>query len=70
MKETQASKVINYLKKHGSITSLDAIREIGCTRLAAQIFNLKQKGYKIKSEMKTVNTRNGKTRVAVYSLES
>lgn len=46
---TQKDKIIAYIKKHGSITPLDALREFGCMRLATRIFELKEDGYKIKT---------------------
>lgn len=70
MKTTQSMKVLEYMKKHGRITSLDAIREIGCTRLSGRIYDLKKMGYAIDKTMEDVPTRTGEsTRVAVYSLE-
>lgn len=58
---TQAEMVLDYCVKHGSITSLDAIRDIGCTRLAAQIFNLEHKdGYLFSRQNETSKNRFGK----------
>ena len=37
----QRDRVLQYIKDFGSITSLDAIRDIGCTRLSAAIWLLK-----------------------------
>ena len=37
----QKDRVLQYIKDFGSITSLDAIRDIGCTRLSAAIWLLK-----------------------------
>lgn len=39
---TQEQQVYEYIKEHGSITTLDAFVELGITRLSAQIFNLKE----------------------------
>lgn len=68
MRQTQQNKILEYLRSHNSITSLDAFRHIGCTRLAGQIFELKKKGYNITSEMAEVPTRDGTVMVAVYRL--
>ena len=71
MKTSQAMQIIEYMKKHGSITSLEAFQHIGCTRLSGRIYDLKEKGYNISSSMESVPTRDGgKTLVAVYRLES
>lgn len=60
--------IIKYLKQNKSITSLEAFKLFGCTRLSGRIFDLKKQGYNIVSEMETVPTRNGTARVAVYRL--
>ena len=68
MKTTQNMQVLEYIKEHGSITSLQAIRSIGCTRLSGRIYDLKKMGYAIDKTMEEVPTRDGSTRVAVYTL--
>ena len=66
MKVNQSTKILEYIKAHGSITSLEAIQHIGCTRLSGRIFDLKKMGYNIVKNMEEVPTRDGTTRVAVY----
>lgn len=68
MKKTHARQILDYMKEHGSITSLDAIRCFGCTRLSGRIFDLKKMGYAIDKTMEEVPTRDGTARVAVYRL--
>ena len=69
MKVSQCEKIVEYMKKHGSITQLDAYLDIGCWRLASRISDLKRKGYSIKREMITVKNRYGEdVQVAKYSL--
>lgn len=46
---SQCDMVVDYINEFGSITSLDAFRELGATRLSGIIYNLKKQGYKIKS---------------------
>ena len=46
-KTTQMDRVLNYMYAHGSISSLEAIRDLGVTRLADVIFKLKKQGYNI-----------------------
>ena len=66
---TQAQQVLWYMKHRGMITSMDAIREFGCTRLAARIADLRKDGYAIIATPVTVVTANGRTtKVAGYSL--
>jgi hypothetical protein len=56
-----------HLKNYGHITSLEAIREYGVTRLASIIWYLKEEGYNIHSEDVQKTTRFGrKTTIAKY----
>ena len=68
MKITQNEMVIDYLDEYGSITALEAMRDLGIMRLASRIGDLKKQGHKIKSKMVAVRTRNGgTTHIASYS---
>lgn len=65
---TQAQMVIDYIREFGSITPLDALRDLGVMRLASRISELKKNGYAIESKPETVLNRWGKkTKVARYS---
>ena len=57
---TQCEKVLEYMKDFGSITPLDAMRDIGCMRLASRIADLKDQGHAIGKRMKTSKNRYGK----------
>lgn len=46
-KTNKTGKVLEHLKNHGCITSLEAIELYGATRLSAIIFNLRNRGYQI-----------------------
>jgi hypothetical protein len=50
-----------HLKNYGHITSLEAIREYGVTRLASIIWYLKEEGYIIHSTDLKKTTRFGRT---------
>lgn len=54
---TQRDRVIAYMKENGSISSLEAIREFGVTRLAAIICNMKKDGYEIGKMNETSRNR-------------
>lgn len=43
----QEQKIIDYVERFGSITTLDAFRDLAITRLSARIFNIKNMGYKV-----------------------
>lgn len=69
MKITQIERVKQYMEDFGSISSLEAFRDLGITRLAAVIFILKKQGATILTEMRTSTNRWGEdTRYAVYHL--
>ena len=70
MKITQCEMIEEYINEYGSISALEAMRDLGIMRLASRICQLKKQGHKIKSKMVSVATRNGgKTYVARYSWE-
>lgn len=45
MRTTQGERVIDYIKQYGSITPLDAFRDLGITKLATRVSELKREGY-------------------------
>ena len=56
---TQSQEIMIYLHKHGSITPMDALREFGCFRLGARIWDLRHEyGHSIET---VPETKNGKT---------
>jgi hypothetical protein len=62
-------RLLEYLEKNPGITSLDAIYELGDTRLSATIFNLRNSGYNIQDIWKQEKNRYGKdTRFKFYHL--
>ena len=67
---TQKSEVLNHLKEKGSITSLEAIRNYGATRLSSIIYDLRYKdGYDIVTNMVEGKNRYGRmSRFAKYTL--
>lgn len=68
-KPTQKDAVLKYLQEHGSITQGKCTRDLGITRLAARINDLKKGGHNIKSEMISAPNRFGKaTSIAKYFL--
>ena len=58
-KPTQAQRVLEYIKEFGSITQIEALKDLGVMRLASRISNLKDMGYDIKSEVVSVKNRYG-----------
>lgn len=67
--KSQISDVIHHLRKYKSITSMEAIKRYGATRLSGIIFVLKERGFGIETELREVKNRYGHiTRIAVYHL--
>lgn len=56
-RQTHKTRLLAYLREFGSITSLEAIRDLGNTRLSATIFTLKEEGYNITTSDAKVPTR-------------
>ena len=67
--KSQISEIIHHLRKYKSITSMEAIKKYGATRLSGIIYVLKERGFGIETELVEVKNRYGHiTRVAVYHL--
>lgn len=68
---SQWELVLAYIKAHGSITSLDAIMELGIIDLAGRIRDLRHRGYPIVSTPETGKNRWGeKVRFVRYTLNA
>lgn len=62
MKSKQQKMVLNYMNTHGSITSIDAFRDLMVTRLSAVIYELKRKGFVIDSKIEAHTNNDGDTK--------
>lgn len=66
----QKERVLDYLERLGSITSLDAFRDLGVTRLSAIIYRLRDDGYQIKTKDEFATNRFGeRTHYARYEFQ-
>lgn len=69
-KTTQNQRVLDYIAENGSITQLEALRDLGIMRLASRISDLKREGYSIKGVTETVKNRfNEDCHIKRYSME-
>jgi len=69
VREKQTEKILRYMKEHGSITPMEALRHIRCFRLGARIFDLRAEGIEIKKSMESHKDEDGNVvRYARYSL--
>ena len=67
-KDTQANAIYQYVREHGSITPIQASRELGITKLATRISEMTRSGkYSVKKTPVVILTRYGHTRVMRYS---
>lgn len=55
-------RVFDFIMEFGPITSFEAFTELGETRLSARIYELKDKGINIGTEMIAVKNRFGENR--------
>lgn len=67
---TQKEMVLQYIKDFGSITPMEAFSDLGITKLATRVSEMKSEdGIEFKTEMVHGTNRYGKrTRYARYSL--
>lgn len=69
--KSQCDQVLEYIKSNGSITPLEAVRDLGILRLAARVSDLRDRGVRIEREMVSVVNRHGQpTLVASYWIAS
>ena len=66
---TQNDRVLAYMRSHKGIPSLDAYRDLGCTRLSARIADLKRMGIAIGKIMVDRENRYGETVKAAQYFE-
>lgn len=68
--KTQCEEILDYINKFGSITTLEAVTELGCLRLASRVNDLKKAGYNIEGKFETHINKNGeKKRYVRYSVK-
>ena len=66
---TQCDRIRMYMQEFGSITQLEAIRDLGVMRLASRISDMRKDGIEINDKMITVVNRFGeKCSIKEYSL--
>ena len=67
--KSQISDVIKHLRKYKTITSYEAIKKYGATRLSGIIYILRERGFGIETEMiQGKNRYDHMTNYAIYNL--
>lgn len=64
---SQLQRIIAYCRKHGSITDNEAREHCGCNRLAARIYDGRQRGYQF---MAVRESHNGGTHARYFLCEN
>lgn len=60
-KMTQNERILDYIEEFGSITQLDALRDLGVMRLASRISDMRKQGHNIISKTEAVKNRYGES---------
>ena len=64
------NRILNHLVENGSITTWEAIKEYGCTRLSQYIYLLRNKGYLIEDrQVSSVNRFGEKVSFKQYYIK-
>ena len=56
---TQRERVLNYIQSFGSITALDAFRDLGVSQLSARLCELQREGYTFNKTQESAMNRFG-----------
>ena len=59
--KTQGEMIVTYIQLFGSITPMDAFRDLGITKLATRVSELIRRGYVFKKTLERSKNRFGKT---------
>ena len=67
----QSERIINYINEFGSITPMQAFQDLGITKLATRVSEMKRDGIEFDQEMVTSRNRYGeKVSFMKYSLRA
>lgn len=70
VRPTQCNRIDEYIREFGSITQLEALRDLGVMRLASRISEMRKNGIEVKDKWKDVKNRYGeKCQVKEYFYE-
>lgn len=63
---SQADNILEYLLQGGRLTPLEALNKFGCLRLGARMWDIKNKGYDVRSRLRNIDGK----KVAEYWIET
>ena len=58
---TQAERIMNYINDFGSISPMEAFRDLGITKLATRVSEMKRDGIKFEQKFEESKNRCGET---------
>lgn len=58
---TQCERIVDYIEQFGSISPLEAFRDLGITKLATRISEMRKQGKEFKQEYMKAQNRFGET---------
>lgn len=58
---TQTQRILDYIDEFGSISPLEAFRDLGITKLATRISEMQREGFKFKKTFEKSKNRFGET---------
>ena len=58
---TQAERIVEYIDMYGSITPMEAFSDLGITKLATRVSEMKRDGYEFEQELITTKNRFGQS---------
>lgn len=67
---TQGERILQYMRDFGSITPMEAFRDLGITKLSTRVGELERQGHRIiRKPVDGINRYGEKTRYMSYSME-
>ena len=67
---TQGERILQYMRDFGSITPMEAFRDLGITKLSTRVGELERQGHRIiRKPVESLNRYGEKTRYMSYSME-
>lgn len=58
-KPTQNERILDYMRRFGSITQFEALRDLGVMRLASRVSDMRSRGIPIEGKIEVVTNRFG-----------
>lgn len=58
-KPTQNERILDYMRRFGSITQFEALQDLGVMRLASRISDMRSMGIPIESKIEVITNRFG-----------